>query len=59
MRKNKKRFIVPVIILVVFLLIFGYIKMFNGHLIYFSTGLKKDVLMKVDNEKDYVFEAKI
>lgn len=59
MRKNKKRFIVPIIILVVFLLIFGYIKMFNGHLIYFSTGLKKDVLMKVDNEKDYVFEAKI
>ena len=37
MKRRKKPFIILAVILVVVLLVAGYIKFFNGHLIYFTT----------------------
>lgn len=41
------------------LLIFGYIKFFNGTFIYISTGFGKDGLLKTGNKKASVMEADI
>ena len=41
------------------LLIFGYIKFFNGTFIYISTGFGKDGLLKTGNKKASVMEEYI
>ena len=50
MRKQRKmRLIALLITAVAALLIFGYIRFFNGKLIYISTGFGKDDLFKTGN----------
>ena len=45
MKRRKKPFIILAVILVVVLLVAGYIKFFNGSLIYFKTGMKRGELI--------------
>ena len=50
-KQRKKKLIAAVIVAFVSLLIFGYIKFFNGTFIYISTGFGKDGLLKTGNKK--------
>ena len=50
-KQRKKKLIAVVIVALVSLLIFGYIKFFNGTFIYISTGFGKDGLLKTGNKK--------
>ena len=60
MKRRKKPFIILAVILVVVLLVAGYIKFFNGHLIYFTTGMKSGELIKTAGQKTtYTCEADI
>ncbi len=60
MRKQRKmRLIALLITAVAALLIFGYIRFFNGKLIYISTGFGKDDLFKTGNYTATLMEAKI
>lgn len=60
MRKQRKmRLIALLITAVAALLIFGYIRFFNGKLIYISTGFGKDDLFKTGNNTATLMEAKI
>ncbi len=45
-KQRKKKLIAVVIVALVSLLIFGYIKFFNGTFIYISTGFGKDGTFK-------------
>ena len=36
-----------------------FMKFFNGNLLYISTGMGKSVVMKVDGQKTYTFEAEV
>ena len=58
-KQRKKKLIAVVIVALVSLLIFGYIKFFNGTFIYISTGFGKDGLLKTGNKKASVMEADI
>lgn len=58
-KQRKKKLIAAVIVAFVSLLIFGYIKFFNGTFIYISTGFGKDGLLKTGNKKASVMEADI
>ena len=49
MKRRKKPFIILAVILVVVLLVAGYIKFFNGRLIYFTTGMKSGELIKTSS----------
>ena len=51
MKRRKKTFIILAVILVVVLLVAGYIKFFNGRLIYFTTGMKSGELIKTAGQK--------
>ena len=51
MKRRKKPFIILAVILVVVLLVAGYIKFFNGRLIYFTTGMKSGELIKTAGQK--------
>ena len=60
MKRRKKPFIILAVILVVVLLVAGYIKFFNGRLIYFTTGMKSGELIKTAGQKTtYTCEADI
>ena len=59
MKRRKMNIIILVIFLIVALLIAGYIKFFNGKGVYFTTGMKKDELIKVNNSVTYTCEAEI
>ena len=60
MKRRKKPFIILAVILVVVLLVAGYIKFFNGRLIYFTTGMKNGELIKTAGQKTtYTCEADI
>ena len=60
MKRRKKTFIILAVILVVVLLVAGYIKFFNGRLIYFTTGMKSGELIKTAGQKiTYTCEADI
>ena len=60
MKRRKKTFIILAVILVVVLLVAGYIKFFNGRLIYFTTGMKNGELIKTAGQKTtYTCEADI
>lgn len=60
MKRRKKPFIILAVILVVVLLVAGYIKFFNGSLIYFTTGMKSGELIKTAGQKiTYTCEADI
>ena len=58
-KQRKKKLIAVVIVALVSLLIFGYIKFFNGTFIYISTGFGKDGLLKTGNKKASVMEEYI
>lgn len=58
-KKSRTTLKVFLILLIIFLLIAGYIKFFNGKIVNFTTGLKEDTLMKQDDNITYTFEAKI
>ena len=51
MKRRKKPFIILAVILIVVLLVAGYIKFFNGSLIYFTTGMKSGELIKTAGQK--------
>ena len=55
-KQRKKKLIAAVIVAFVSLLIFGYIKFFNGTFIYISTGFGKDGLLKTGNKKASVMD---
>lgn len=59
MKRRKMNIIILVIFLIVALLIAGYIKFFNGKGVYFTTGMKKDELIKVNDSVTYTCEAEI
>ena len=60
MKRRKKPFIILAVILIVVLLVAGYIKFFNGSLIYFTTGMKSGELIKTAGQKTtYTCEADI
>lgn len=58
-RHREKQIIILVAIAAVILLVFLYIKFFNGSLIYISTGFGKDKLFTVENKNVYTMEARI
>lgn len=58
-KRKKKRLLMLLTILIIVTIVFLFMKFFNGKLFYLSTGLNKQTLMKVDNEKTYTFEAEI
>ncbi|WP_027438047.1 peptidylprolyl isomerase [Lachnospira multipara] len=58
--KNKKRRLICAIIVVAFIVLCGvFIKFFNGNLVYFSTGLGKNTILKVGGESIIRNEALI
>ncbi len=59
MRRRTKNAIRAAVVLLVFLVVFVYIKFFNGTFIYISTGLSKNQLLKVDGSATDVMEADI
>lgn len=59
MKRKHKRLLSVSIILVIVLLVMGYMKFFNGTLIYLSTGLKNTELFKVNDNVTYTFEANL
>lgn len=59
MKRRNKQIVGILIIVAVALLVYGYIRFFNGTLIYISTGLKNDTIMKVDTDKTSTMEADI
>lgn len=59
MKRKTKNIIRVAVVLFVALLIFVYIKFFNGTLIYISTGLSKNELFKIDGTTTDVLEADI
>ena len=56
MKRNKKRLITALIIIVAVAAVLVFMKFFNGNLLYISTGMGKSVVMKVDGQKTYTFE---
>lgn len=59
MKRNKKRLITALIIIVAVAAVLVFMKFFNGNLLYISTGMGKSVVMKVDGQKTYTFEAEV
>lgn len=60
MKRRKKTIVIIAVFLVVALLIAGYIRFFNGKLIYFTMGMKDDELIKTTGQKiTYTCEAEI
>lgn len=59
MKRKHKRILSVSIILLIVLLVVGYMKFFNGTLIYLSTGLKNTELFKVNDKVTYTFEANL
>lgn len=59
MKRKHKRLLSVSIILFIVLLVAGYMKFFNGTLIYLSTGLKNTELFKVNDNVTYTFEANL
>ena len=59
MKRNKKRLITALIIIVAVAAVLVFMKFFNGKLLYISTGMGKSVVMKVDGQKTYTFEAEV
>ena len=47
------------IIIVAVAAVLVFMKFFNGNLLYISTGMGKSVVMKVDGQKTYTFEAEV
>ena len=62
MRRKKRRrwdFIAVLLIAIIALGIFAYIKFWNGKFVYISTGFKETELFKVDTMKADVMEANL
>ncbi len=60
MKRRKKTIVITAVFLVVALLIAGYIRFFNGKLIYFTMGMKDYELIKTTGQKTtYTCEAEI
>lgn len=58
-RRRKSQLIGLIAVAAVVLMVYGYMKFFNGSLIYISTGFGKDELFKVDKQVTPVMQAKI
>lgn len=59
LKRGQKRIIHISIILVIVLLVVGYMKFFNGSVLYLSTGMKPTELAKIQGNIIYTFEAKV
>ncbi|RHK56653.1 hypothetical protein [Lachnospira eligens] len=59
MKRRKKPFIILAVILVVVLLVAGYIKFFNGRLIYFTTGMKSGELLRQQDRRQLIHARQI
>jgi len=58
-KRRKRQLVILLIFLVIALLISGYVKFFNGKGLYFTKGMNKNELMKLEDNTTYTFEAKI
>lgn len=59
-KKRRSRLNLTVVIgIIVVTVVVLYIKLFNGSIVYISTGFGKDKLFKVEKESVYIMEAKI
>lgn len=58
-RRRKSQLVGLIAVAAVVLMVYGYMKFFNGSLIYISTGFGKDELFKVDKQVTHTMQAKL
>ena len=59
MKRRTKRILYWTVIIAVIAGVMSYMKFYNGNLIYLSTGMKNDVVLKVDGQKATKMEVEI